>query len=147
MLKSIATLPQTPMAVETTKMLAQLTIMSMRSTEAELENIRREIASDFGFQVFSKRLENRLKVHVAVSLFIVSELCDSPADVVMYAHAIYTDAKARDALEEEYTLTNFCMLFMNGFPTNEERRKAWDAQKCERQEGFSDNLIDNFANW
>lgn len=143
MLTSIATLPQRTMNAEANKVLFSLLL----AQDSFLDVVREDLKDNFSLKLFGARCPENFKICDKVRLFVCSELVESPADIMLYLHAIYDDARKRGALNVEYTLDKFCELFPMGFPTRDSMSTLWDAQKCERKPGTSDNLIDDVTNW
>lgn len=88
----------------------------------------KQLASNFGYQVFIKRLAwAKVPVHPCLRLFLV-QLCTSPGECVMWA---YTCALIYDKLGRKgpVTLQQWVDEFPMGVPTDKELEARWDAQK------------------
>jgi len=117
-----------------------------------------EESKNFLWLVFTKRAEAvGLKLELNLVAFVVFGLLENPAQSTQMVHAIYhaatrrmTQASSQEeanakALETVYTLTDFVMMFPNGFPTEAAYEKAWEAQKRDNSAGGPDNSLDTDA--
>jgi len=140
-LKPLHKYEQTPMVEKTSELLMRIILM-------EKENPNFKIPSDvdpgFGYKVMKARLDAvNITVYQPLMVFLV-DLCESPADVVLYAHSLHYIAVSKN--KTHINIDDVCFAYANGFPNADQKQLAWDAQKSKDRE-YPGNLIDNFDNW
>lgn len=122
--------------------------IAMSSLEAREEMAEQSQA----FQMLSKRLEYH-EVEVDLGLIIlISALCKSPGELVMWAYTLFLMQEGKSCV----TLDDFMMgPFAMGVPTESAYEQAWDAQKIagdERDDAgpamlSADNWLDRLETW
>ena len=82
---------------------------------------------------------------LSVELFLfLSILATSPGGAVMWTHAAWTRFCETG---QKQTCAVWALEFPQGFPTKEEERRIWVAQKQMSNGDEGDNMIDQFYNW
>lgn len=136
-IKPLNLYPVVPMEKDTQQiMLALLTNPDM----ADL--FYADVKDTFPVKVCEKRCEVLdIKIDKATLVFVSTALSHTPAEVVMYLHAIYQDMVKRGS--ELFTFSDLCFLFPAGFPAKDVMSIAWDAQKGDSRNLPGGNLIDS----
>jgi hypothetical protein len=115
--------------------------------------VHEEFMSHFPYAVLYKRLEvfGNVDKFSIPTLALCGLISKSPGDAVMWAYTLNYIYVASGV--EQVDLLEFVKWFPWGLPTEDARRKAWDAQKGytlatqgHKVSGI-DNWVDNFANW
>jgi hypothetical protein len=139
--KTAKTAPLTP---DSSKML--ITMLMGDSTPERLEKLHLDMMTVFPYAVMYKRLESFRPVACKNIdkrvLVLVSALCTSPGQAVLWAYTL-----AALAASKLYTLEDWCETFPVGTPTEEAISKLWDHQKGFKHGIEADNLLDNPDYW
>lgn len=94
-------------------------------------------------QLIEKRIKGCLTIEVIDVRLIVflAYLCETPGKAVMYLAYLQYRCKLKGI--KHPTLEQFGEMMPWGFPSNEDLKKVWDAQKVTRSGAQgSDNLLD-----
>lgn len=133
----------TPMGKNQTMLLAAL-LMDF----SDPAKVQQELQSSFICKVLSQRLDYHHKegeptVSPEARLFCAT-LCSNPGDAVLFAHTLHHLAHRA---QKPYGVHELAEDFPHGFPGDEERRKAWDAQKGHLNGKDYDNYLDTPEAW
>lgn len=145
-LKLLNQYPQSPMDDLQTSVMFSLLMMPPE----EAKTAENKVSNDFLFRVLRQRLDaagmgSTFEIDVKVQMF-VSCIATSPGDVVLYAHTLRHLA-AKLPHPHVYSFDDFTSDFHSGFPNQNERRKAWDAQKGFAMGLDCDNYLDTKEAW
>jgi len=128
-------LQQHPMDFVHTKLLASILINSLKNIKLEEEE------KPFLFKLIEKRLSVLYDYNLTNDVILwLSYLSANPAIAVMYlTYLQYWSAKNNiDTID----IDQFCHIFPDGYPSNDDLHKLWDEQKILDNKTFQDNLLD-----
>lgn len=132
-MKPLYKYPQTKMNDEIGLFLLKITLM---------ENSRQDFPEEEAgsmFQLIKKRLDYHGIPHSKHLVLFLCLIPMTPGSAVLFSHAI---ACMYQKLEREVTLSDFCVFFPDGLPSDDTLIKAWDAQKVE-----GTNIVDYVDTW
>lgn len=133
MLIALYKYPQTRMTEDETNLLVNVSMMETHNKTFEDHE-----AGHF-FEIMQKRLE-AYNIHCnRYAMLLLSALCNTPAEVVLYTHAV---ACLNKKLGREVNITDVCFAFAKGFPNTEQKLEAWRDQK-----GSGGNVLDQSDTW
>ena len=98
-------------------------------------DFQKEVESDFGFSLIKARLE-AVNIYDRVSkplLLFITLLCDTPAELVLWAYTLTKIAEENPNGQIDFLL--FSQYFPFGIPTKDGFSRLWDAQKGDGPHG------------
>lgn len=133
---------KTPMTKDQTMAMMNLFFFEKNPKPEAEATLTASLASVFPYQVIMKRFEClgiADKFSVSSLAFIIC-LCDTVGDAVMWAYTL-NYIRVADNLSK-VTINDVVARFPWGFPTKEERKVIWDAQKGFAMGLKCDNWVD-----
>lgn len=128
----------------------------MMASPEGIQEMGRELAQKSqAFQILSKRLEfHNVNVELRLQI-LISSLCKTPGQVVMWVYTLFLMQEDRESV----SFNDFCgevnSPFAMGVPTDESYSTVWDAQKISRKDQkkageavlTQDNWLDRLETW
>ena len=134
---------------------SRLNVRKMNSPEQEMlkkviqaENLKaypfdemEKEATPMSLQLCIKSMKNRFTFTASSNIQILIGVTGaSKGGIIMYL--TYLQYWAKKTNKKEITISDYCAIFPNGYPTDEELHKLWISQKVDIENKGSDNLID-----
>jgi len=138
------------MTDEESRSLLQLVMLEQEVSDLSNadDKMKELFETDMSVQLITKRLSyHGIKATPSAVLHAAMHSDGKPATMVMWCYTFAHIAQKRG--KDDVTMSDLCIEFGEGFPTERAKRECWDAQKqagdCNK--GISDNKMDVPSNW
>lgn len=137
-IKPLFLYPLKPMNDTESKVLISLL---MATKNGDIADLAEQVKDEKSYRMLTLRAEwAGFEVDPAPAL-LVCTLSATPAELVMYLHAMYHSRSRKEG--ESFTLDQLCETFALGFPDDEAKHLAWNAQKVSKGNGSTFNGLDS----